>query len=87
MPDAYGSRKKQVKGKNTIAFGILLSLGGFVVILLGQGVIGGVLIVLGIAVVAAALLFTAGRSKVQTGEIQSFPIWNRKWKNLRHRSA
>ena len=49
-------------------FGILLSLGGFVVILLGQGVIGGVLIVLGIAAVAAALLFTAGRSKVQTGE-------------------
>lgn len=37
-------------------------------ILLGQGVIGGVLIVLGIAAVAAALLFTAGRSKVQTGE-------------------
>ena len=37
-------------------------------ILLGQGVIGGVLVVLGIAAVAAALLFTAGRSKVQTGE-------------------
>jgi len=51
-----------------LLFGILLSLGGFVVILLGQGVIGGVPIVLGIAAVAAALLFTAGRSKVQTGE-------------------
>ena len=54
--------------KILLLFGILLSLGGFVVILLGQGVIGGVLIVLGIAAVAAALLFTAGRSKVQTGE-------------------
>lgn len=51
-----------------LLFGILLALGGFAVILLGQGVIGGVLIVLGIAAVAAALLFTAGRSKVQTGE-------------------
>ena len=51
-----------------LPFGILLSIGGFTVILLGQGVIGGVLIVLGIAAVAAALLFTAGRSKVQTGE-------------------
>lgn len=51
-----------------LLFGILLSLGGFAVILLGQGVIGGVLVVLGIAAVAAALLFTAGRSKDQTGE-------------------
>ena len=51
-----------------LLFGILLAIGGFAVILLGQGVIGGVLIVLGIAAVAAALLFTAGRSKVQTGE-------------------
>ncbi len=58
-----GKRKKML-----LLFGILLSLGGFAVILLGQGVIGGVLIVLGIAAVAAALLFTAGRSKVQTGE-------------------
>ena len=47
-----------------LLFGILLAIGGFAVILLGQGVIGGVLIVLGIAAVAAALLFTAGRSKV-----------------------
>ena len=58
-----GKRKKML-----LLFGILLALGGFAVILLGQGVIGGVLIVLGIAAVAAALLFTAGRSKVQTGE-------------------
>ena len=58
-----GKRKKML-----LLFGILLALGGCAVILLGQGVIGGVLIVLGIAAVAAALLFTAGRSKVQTGE-------------------
>ena len=58
-----GKRKKML-----LLFGILLSLGGFAVILLGQGVIGGVLVVLGIAAVAAALLFTAGRSKDQTGE-------------------
>ena len=58
-----GKRKKML-----LLFGILLALGGFAVILLGQGVIGGVLIVLGIAAVAAALLFTAGRSKDQTGE-------------------
>ena len=58
-----GKRKKML-----LLFGILLSIGGFAVILLGQGVIGGVLMVLGIAAVAAALLFTAGRSKVQTGE-------------------
>lgn len=70
-----------------LLFGILLALGGFAVILLGQGVIGGVLIVLGIAAVAAALLFTAGRSKVQTGENTELSYWNRKWKNLRHRSA
>lgn len=69
--DARCLREQEEAGKRKkilLLFGILLSLGGFVVILLGQGVIGGVLIVLGIAVVAAALLFTAGRSKVQTGE-------------------
>ena len=69
--DARCLREQEEAGKRKkilLLFGILLSLGGFVVILLGQGVIGGVLIVLVVARGASAVLLTAGRSKVQAGE-------------------
>lgn len=61
-------QEEEGKRKKCCYFWHSFSAWRFAVILLGQGVIGGVLIVLGIAAVAAALLFTAGRSKVQTGE-------------------